>query len=132
MEPGYAIWDFKGEQLHKSQLERFKQLLWRPRPQPLLSKELQRKIRKNFREYSKVFEEEDQLEASNVSAELIAHRRRLLDEWDAWRSQAKKLLLADQEELGKVPTDVHELAEDVEQIQEWIEEVIEETETVIG
>ncbi|KAG0145988.1 hypothetical protein CROQUDRAFT_657918 [Cronartium quercuum f. sp. fusiforme G11] len=131
MEPGYAIWDFKGEQLHKSQLERFKQLLWRPRPHSLLSKEAQRKIRKNFREFSKIFEEEDQLEASNVSAELIAHRRRLLDEWDAWRLQSKKQLLADQEALGRVPTASADSA-DVEQVQEWVEEVIEETETVIG
>ncbi|KAH9825233.1 eukaryotic translation initiation factor 3 subunit 9 [Melampsora americana] len=133
MEPGYAIWDFKGEQLHKAQLERFKQLLWRPRPRSLLSKEAQRKIRKNFREYSKLLEEEDQLEASNVSAELIAHRRRLLDEWDAWRLSSKRELLLDQEELGKLPIEKSvDQRDDVEQIQEWIEEVIEETETVIG
>jgi translation initiation factor 3 subunit B len=132
LECGYTIWDFKGELMHKVTLERFKQLLWRPRPRSLLSKETQRKIRKNLREYSKQFEEEDQLEASNVSAELVAHRRRLLDEWDSWRRRLKQELATEASRAGKLST-AQKAADpaDSEQIEEWIEEVIEETETML-
>ncbi|MBW0478474.1 hypothetical protein O181_018189 [Austropuccinia psidii MF-1] len=129
-EPGYAIWDFKGENLFKVTLERFKQLLWRPRPRSLLSKEAHKKIRKNLREYSKQFEEEDQLEASNVSAELIAYRKRLLDEWDSWRIECKQKLLRDRIEVGKEAIQ-DELENESEQIEEWVEEVIEESQTVV-
>ncbi|PLW18449.1 hypothetical protein PCANC_15777 [Puccinia coronata f. sp. avenae] len=135
LETGYVIWDFKGEQLHKGTLERFKQLVWRPRPRSLLSRETQRKIRKNLREYSKQFEEEDQLEASNVSAELVAHRRRLLDEWDSWRRRAKLDRAADAAALGKATLpatfNAPEDPAESQQIEEWIEEVIEETETLV-
>jgi translation initiation factor 3 subunit B len=135
LETGYVIWDFKGEQLHKGTLERFKQLVWRPRPRSLLSRETHRKIRKNLREYSKQFEEEDQLEASNVSAELVAHRRRLLDEWDSWRRRAKLDRAADAAALGKatLPATLNAPEDPAEsqQIEEWIEEVIEETETLV-
>ncbi|POW06563.1 hypothetical protein PSHT_10300 [Puccinia striiformis] len=131
-ESGYAIWDFKGELMHKATLERFKQLLWRSRPRSLLSKETQRKIRKNLREYSKQFEEEDQLEASNVSAELIAHRRRLLDEWDSWRRLSKQELASQAARIGKLlPHQSQDDPADSEQIEDWIEEVIEETETMV-
>ncbi|KAI8459008.1 translation initiation factor eIF-3 subunit 9 [Phakopsora pachyrhizi] len=132
VEPGYAIWDFKGEQLYKVTIDRFKQLIWRPRPRCLLNKETQKKIRKNLREYSKQFEEDDLLEASNVSAELIAHRRRLLDEWDAWRGRCKDELKNERRLVGREFEDEEPGEGDLsEQIQEWVEEVIEETETVI-
>jgi translation initiation factor 3 subunit B len=43
-ENGYVIWDFKGQQLCRKQMDRFKQFLWRPRPPTLLGKE-QMKVR---------------------------------------------------------------------------------------
>lgn len=130
LEPGYAIFDFKGESLSKVQLERFKQLVWRPRPRTLLSKEQQRKVRKNLREFSRQFEQEDELEQSSASAELIAHRRRLLDEWDAWRSQSRKALAEERKRLGwAAPA---QKAQAVETVEEWIEEVIEEKEEIVG
>ncbi len=36
---GYMLWDFKGQLLHKRAMERTKQVLWRPRPPTLLSKD---------------------------------------------------------------------------------------------
>lgn len=130
LEPGYAIYDFKGESLAKVQLDRFKQLVWRPRPRTLLSKEQQRKVRKNLREYSRQFEQEDELEQSSASAELVAHRRRLLDEWDAWRSQSKKSLAEERKQLGwAAPV---QKTQAVETVEEWIEEIIDEKEELIG
>ncbi|KAI9611025.1 hypothetical protein H4Q26_008872 [Puccinia striiformis f. sp. tritici PST-130] len=120
-ESGYAIWDFKGELMHKATLERFKQLLWRSRPRSLLSKETQRKIRKNLREYSKQFEEEDQLEASNK----ITRRMGLLE------TSLKQELASQAARIGKLlPHQSQDDPADSEQIEDWIEEVIEETETM--
>ncbi|KAF8912765.1 translation initiation factor eIF-3b [Gymnopilus junonius] len=69
--------------------------------------EKQKTIRKNLREYSRAFDEEDAAEESNVSAELTALRKRLVDEWNAGQEEVK------------------------EEIEVWIDEVIEQIEEVI-
>ncbi|PSR92210.1 hypothetical protein PHLCEN_2v4740 [Hermanssonia centrifuga] len=130
LENGYAIWDFRGQELEKQILDRFKQLLWRPRPQTLLTKEQQRQIRRNLKEYSKQFEEEDAAEESNVSAELVALRKRLVDEWNAWRLRCKEEVAEELKKGGKkvevIPEQPKE--EDKEEIEVWIDEVIEQVE----
>lgn len=105
--------------------DRFKQFIWRPRPPTLLSKEKQKQIRKTLREYSRAFDEEDAAEESNVSAELIALRKRLVDEWNAWRLLRKK-------ESGEERLQKQQGKEDVkEEIEVWIDEVIEQTEEIV-
>ncbi|KAG8932068.1 Translation initiation factor 3 subunit b [Tulasnella sp. 419] len=123
LENGYYIWDFRGQELQKHILDRFKQFLWRPRPRTLLSKEQQKAIRKNLKEYSRVFDEEDAAEESSASKELVAHRKRLVDEWNAWRARIKsEVASSGASKKGK------EKEEEVrEEIEEWIEEVLEET-----
>jgi translation initiation factor 3 subunit B len=130
-EPGYTIWDFKGQDLSRNQLDKFKQFLWRPRPATLLGKDEQKKIRKNLREYSKRFDEEDAAEESNVSAELIAHRRRLIDEWNAWRAKRIKELAAERQKAGLEAIPAVAQDEERETVEEWIEETIDETEEVV-
>jgi translation initiation factor 3 subunit B len=90
----------------------------------LLSKEKQKHIRKNLREFSRVFDEEDAAEESNVSAELVAHRKRLVDEWNAWRNLRKK-------ELGESTHAKTRQDDGKEEIEVWIEEVIEQIEEII-
>lgn len=107
--------------MEKHILDRFKQFLWRPRPRTLLGKEQQKAIRKNLREYSRVFDEEDAAEEGKVSAELIAQRKRLVDEWNAWRVRCKREISG--HKVGK--TGVEEAKEE---IAEWIDEVIEQIE----
>lgn len=104
-------------------MDRFKQFIWRPRPRTLLTKEQQRQIRKNLREYSRTFDEDDAAEETHVSAELVALRKRLVDEWNAWRARCKKEL-AEERGLEKQPE--HE--EEKEEIEVWVEEVIEQIE----
>lgn len=111
--------------------DRFKQFIWRPRPRSLLSKEQQKQVRRNLREYSRAFDEEDAAEESNVSAELIALRKRLVDEWNAWRARTKKEVA---EERGQNPlsgkeTKAHD--EEKEEIEVWVDEVIEQIEEEI-
>ena len=78
MENGYHLYDFKGEQLREEPVEKFKQWVWRPRPPTLLSKEEQKQIRKNLREYSKVFDQEDADRGASADLAVVEHRRRLL------------------------------------------------------
>jgi len=122
LENGYAIWDFRGQELMKQILDRFKQFIWRPRPPTLLTKEQQKKIRRNLREFSRIFDEEDAAEESNISAELIALRKRLVDEWNTRRRR-------DLTNEDGPKNDRHSPSnEDKEEIEVWVDEVIEQTE----
>jgi translation initiation factor 3 subunit B len=94
----------------------------------LLTKEQQRNIRKNLKEYSKVFDEEDANMETLVSAEALAQRKRAIDEWNAWRAACKAELSA-QGKLTRKAAPVEE--QDKEEIEEWIEEVIETIEEVV-
>lgn len=142
MENGYHIYDFKGEQLREEPVEKLKQLLWRPRPPTLLSKEEQKTIRKNLREYSRVFEQEDADRINSADVAVVEHRRRLLEEWDSWRAMVEEELAEECEIMG-VPLDPvsellkaksREVAPDEEEkvIEEIMEEVLEETEEIVN
>lgn len=129
LENGYAIWDFRGQELEKHILDRFKQFLWRPRPRTLLTKEQQRQVRKNLKEYSRLFDEEDAAEESNVSAELIAQRKRLVDEWNTWRLRAKEEMAEERRKRGKEDPVLEKPKEEKkEEIEVWIDEVVEQIE----
>ena len=136
MESGYSLWDFRGQRVEEAKVERFKQLLWRPRPPTLLSREQQRTIRRNLREYSRQFEEQDQLDAANENSELVERRTRLLDEWTAWRRECREQLEEKRRVLGKQPKasllKAQEAEEADEEVEEWVEEVIDEKIEVIA
>lgn len=133
MEPGFSIFDFKGNDLIKNTpLEKFKQLIWRPRPRTLIPPQEQKKILKNLRKYGREFDEIDALEEMNVSSELQAHRRRLIDEWNAWRVRTKRALEEERQSLGKVhKSQAIKEQEATATLEEWVEEVIEESEEVV-
>jgi len=129
MENGYHLWDFKGHSLREEHIERFKQFSWRPRPPTMLSKEQQKTIRKNLREYSKIFDEEDMQLETMANTDLINTRRRLLDEWRAWRARVEQALREEREDMGlsPEPEEDADLA-DAAVIEEIVEEVIQEQE----
>ncbi|KAF2109052.1 eukaryotic translation initiation factor 3 subunit B [Lophiotrema nucula] len=133
MENGYHLYDFKGTLLREEHIDRFKQFLWRPRPPTLLSKEEQAEIRKNLRNYSKVFDEQDLAKKNTANREIIEARKRLLEEWLAWRESQIEMLKEMGAEIelngGKVQ---QEEDGDVEEVEEIVEEIIEETEEVVG
>ncbi|GAO47093.1 hypothetical protein G7K_1305-t1 [Saitoella complicata NRRL Y-17804] len=134
IENGYKLWDFKGTLLREEPLDRFKQLLWRPRPATLLSKEQQKKIRKNLREYSRIFDEEDLQEQTLANKELVAQRRRLVEEWTAWREKVVEQLHRERTERGLPEDDIVEGKEDGtgdQVVEVEIEEVVEETVEVL-
>jgi translation initiation factor 3 subunit B len=152
MENGYHLYDFKGELLREEPLEKFKQWAWRPRPPTLLSKEEQKQIRKNLREYSRVFEQEDAERISSADVAVVEARRRLLNEWYAWRESIEEELAEERAALGLPENPVEELlkektarvmaeakeaaradGEKEEQVvEEIMEEVLEETEEIVN
>jgi translation initiation factor 3 subunit B len=124
LENGYQIRDFKGVVLYEAHLEKFKSFSWRPRPATLVSRERQRQIRRNLRDYSREFDAEDEAEAAGASQELLTLRRRLLGEWYTWRRRVEETLLS--ERLDQAEEDDGD-----EIIEEWVEEVVEEKEEVV-
>ena len=142
MENGYRIWSFSGQLLSETPTEKFKQLHWRPRPATLLSKDEQRTIRRNLREYSKEFDEIDKEMEEGANAAVIEGRRRLYMEWYSWVQEEKERLSEEREDLGMKDPEVElELRrtrsskdgeEGEQEIQEVVDEVIEETEEVVS
>lgn len=119
--------------------EKFKQLLWRPRPPILLSKEEQRTIRRNLREYSKEFDELDKELEEGANIAIVEHRRRLYQEWYAWVERECEEVREERDELG-LPDPNEELelqrtrsiaSEGEQVVEEVFDELIEETEEFV-
>jgi translation initiation factor 3 subunit B len=134
MENGYHIYDFRGNLLREEHIDRFKQFVWRPRPPTLLSKEEQSEIRKNLRNYSRMFDEQDLAKKNTANRAVVEARKRLLDEWIAWRKAVVEDVEEEAEEIGWKGPETDGAADDgtAEEIEEIVEEIIEETEEVIG
>lgn len=142
MENGWTIHTFSGNTLAEHPTDKFKQFSWRPRPATLLSKEEQKQVRKNLREYSKEFEEEDRYAVDIANTAVVEKRKRVLNEWVAWLRREKELLSEEKDVYG-IPADVEEfkLALDApsstEQqgdsvVEEIVEEIVEESEEVVA
>jgi translation initiation factor 3 subunit B len=130
------LYDFKGEQLREEPVEKFKQWIWRPRPATLLTKEEQKQIRKNLREYSKIFDQEDADRESSADLAVVEHRRRLFDEWLAWRDFITKEIEEERAALGLPADPLEKLLKSQEGedqvIEEIVEEIVEESEEIVG
>ena len=139
MENGYHLYSFSGQLLREEPVEQFKQWAWRPRPERLLSKEEMKNVRKNLREYSRQFEEADNAKRSSADKAVIEKRRRMLDEWLAWRSRTEENLLDERHDLGLPDLSDERRALVIEDgdgdeskvVEEIFEEILEETEEVI-
>ncbi|KAI4232438.1 MAG: hypothetical protein LQ349_005013 [Xanthoria aureola] len=138
MENGYHLYDFKGDLLREDHIEKFKQFLWRPRPPTLLSRDEQKQIRKNLREYSKDFDEQDRIEEDKERGAVVEERRRLLSEWLAWRERETEDLEDERRELGldagRGDVEKKEEAEEGKKVVEEVTkpEVLEETSEVVA
>ncbi|WVQ84000.1 eukaryotic translation initiation factor 3 subunit B [Cryptococcus sp. DSM 104549] len=130
-EPGYSIWDFKGQQLAHEPKDKFKQFIWRPRPPTLLSKDQVKKVRKELREHSRQFDEEDAAEENRGSAEKLAQRQRDIGEWNAWRARNNAKLAEARKSRGLEKAKI-EVTGDEEKVEEWVEELIDESEEVVA
>lgn len=118
IENGYRLYEFTGNMLRDESVDHFRELIWRPRPASLLGPEDIKKVKKNLREYSAQFDEADAMEADAATREAILNRRRLLEEWRAYRAQYAS--------QAKDESDVE--AQIIEEIKE---EIIEEKEELV-
>ena len=100
----------------------------------MLSKEEQKTIRKNLREYSKDFEEQDRIEEDKEKGAIVEDRRRIFSEWLSWRESVTEELKAERRELGlKEDPDEEEEPADGKAaegtvVEEIVEEVLDEVE----
>ncbi|KAL3496487.1 eukaryotic translation initiation factor eIF2A-domain-containing protein [Aspergillus germanicus] len=142
MENGWNLHTFAGETLSENPTDKFKQFIWRPRPATLLSKEEQKQVRKNLREYSKEFEEEDKYAVDIANTAVVETRKRVLNEWVAWLRREKELLSEEKDAYGfpedadepKNATDAPAVTQDQGEtvVEEIVEEIVEESEEIIG
>merc|ERR1711990_39801 len=84
MENGYNVWSSQGRPMGHMKIEKFYQLLWRPRPPSLLTEAMEKKIRKDLREYSKKYEEEDAKLKSIQQGDLLKQRQEQHSAFEAW------------------------------------------------
>ncbi|KAJ5386274.1 hypothetical protein N7509_008815 [Penicillium cosmopolitanum] len=142
MENGWNLHTFSGNTLSENPTEKFKQFLWRPRPPTFLSKEEQKQVRKNLREYSKEFDEEDKYAVDIANTAVVETRKRVLSEWVAWIRREKEIQAEEKDVFG-LPEDADSPKhardapiggsdEGEAVVEEIVEEIIEETEEVIG
>ncbi|KAG0053464.1 Translation initiation factor 3 subunit b, partial [Gryganskiella cystojenkinii] len=89
-------------------------------------------IRKNLREYSTRFEEQDMESSSQVSSAERTRRRQLLEEWANWRKRVEADLASDRAAAGQQTAAVSADDEEAEEVDEWIEEVIDEKEEIVA
>lgn len=133
MEAGFHLYDFRGMLLREETVEGIKQIIWRPRPQTLLSKDEMRAIRKNLREYSKGFDEEDLAEAQQVDEAVVTIRREKLDEWLAWRRITEEDLDEERQAMGvETAAEIAEVEDgDKKMVEQEIEEIVNEEEEIV-
>lgn len=137
MENGYHVYDFKGELLREEHMDKFKQFAWRPRPPTLLSRDEQKQIRKNLREYSKDFDEQDRIDEDKERGAVVEERRRLLSEWLAWREREREDLEEERRGLGLGGDDDGEAGDEegkeggAKVVEEIMEEVLDEVEEIV-
>uniref|UniRef100_A0A915ERS8 Eukaryotic translation initiation factor 3 subunit B n=1 Tax=Ditylenchus dipsaci TaxID=166011 RepID=A0A915ERS8_9BILA len=90
-ESGYRIHTFQGRELVRKNIEVLVRFKWRPRPPAPLSEQKIKEIRRNLKQISMKFEEEDRREQLKVSKELVEHRRKFMSEFSSVRDQNRKL-----------------------------------------
>jgi len=135
MENGYHLYSFSGQLLREEPIEQFKQFVWRPRPERLLSKEEMKTVRKNLREYSRAFDEADLAKRSSADKAVVEERRRKLNEWLAYRERTVEDLLDERHEL-RLPEISDEQAalqvsDEGQVVEEIFEEILDESEEII-
>jgi len=128
----YWMWNFQGKVLKRSQVEKFCQLVWRPRPPSLLSKEQMREVKKNLKKYSDQFSAKDKMRQSRASNELMAKRQALADDFAKYRAtkdaeyaetMAKRLELRGSINMDSAEGDDYE--------EETVEFLVKEEETIL-
>ncbi|KAF7265760.1 hypothetical protein GWI33_020840 [Rhynchophorus ferrugineus] len=124
VDTGYWMWSFQGKILKRINLERFAQILWRPRLSTLLSDAQQKEIKKNLKKYYAQFESKDRMRQSKASKELIEKRAALMEKFREYREEnIKKWIEKKSRRLAlRNNIDTDELGADTDNVEEEIVE----------
>lgn len=95
----YWVWSFNGRLIRKQPTPGLCQFLWRPRPPTLLSPEKIAEIKKNLKNYSNQFDLKDKAATNLVSRALQEKRRKLLSEFESYRSTKRQAYETMKQEL---------------------------------
>lgn len=101
MDNGYRLWSVQGQLLATVPLEQCYQILWRPRPKNLLSKELLTELHKSLKDkYWRQFESEDNEIRRSQLQGRDKERSELKSQWKQYRA-AKEREYNDEREMRR-------------------------------
>lgn len=101
-ETGYRIHTFQGREIVKKPLDGLTRFKWRPRPKIVIPEAKTKEIRRNLKNLSRKFEEEDRKEQDKASKELIEKRREYMSAFNALRQRAQERYTAERAERLKL------------------------------
>ncbi|ESN92191.1 hypothetical protein HELRODRAFT_157973 [Helobdella robusta] len=129
----FWIWNFQGKILHKQTIDRYCQLLWRPRPPSLLSGEQIKDLKKNMKKYNIQFSIEDKKRETKASKEQIDKRNKQLSEFNLWRSKCVEKFEDEKKRRLQLRRDIDtdELDSHVENFEEETVEFLLEVEEIL-
>jgi len=85
---GFTLASFQGKVLRKERIERFGNLVWRPRPPCLLKHTQIKDIKKSLlKKYSPGFIKQDMIRRHAGAKEKIEQRQKVLDAWNEYRGR---------------------------------------------
>mmetsp|Transcript_32658 Transcript_32658/g.59213 ORF Transcript_32658/g.59213 Transcript_32658/m.59213 type:complete len:718 (-) Transcript_32658:176-2329(-) len=84
MDTGFNIWSFQGRKLYSQEFNGLTQFHWRPRQPSLLSAEKEAEIQASLKNLSQKYEKEDEALLQQADEDVLADRRRLSEEWNAF------------------------------------------------
>ena len=91
MDNGYNLWSMQGQLLAQVKIDNCYQVMWRPRPSNLLSKEQLAALKANLKEkYWHTFEKEDDLIRQSQLSGAAKERQELKAAWKAFRAAKDK------------------------------------------
>ncbi|EDO17279.1 hypothetical protein Kpol_538p39 [Vanderwaltozyma polyspora DSM 70294] len=128
MENGYKVFNVAGTIVKEEPLNSFKNFAWRPRPASLLTNAEKKKIRKNLKEWTAQFAEQDAMEADAATRDMILRQREMLKDWTEYRAEIGARF---EEEFGYKTFNMIPLSnseDDFTSVEEVKEEVLEESE----
>uniref|UniRef100_A0A131XUJ2 Eukaryotic translation initiation factor 3 subunit B n=1 Tax=Ixodes ricinus TaxID=34613 RepID=A0A131XUJ2_IXORI len=130
----YWLWSFQGRVLRKCNMDRFCQLLWRPRPPSLITEEKLREIRKNFKKYSEQFDLRDRASMTKASKEVMEKRKKMLEDFRALQERKAKEYMNMRELRMELRDgiDTDELDSNLEDLEEEVVEFLIKEEEIVA
>jgi len=127
----YWIWSFQGKCMKRHSVDKFCQLLWRPRPPSLLQSSDMKQIKKDMKKYSANFELQDKMRFSKASREIIEKRQKQMAEFAEYRKTNTEKWNSEKEERIKLRgTDTENANANERDFEEEIVEFLIKKETI--